>query len=92
MTLWNKTPDGNDIFLGLVTLDSSGIPVDGKQYWYQLQGRRGKDDVVSGDVLISFAKYDFFSFFQKRNVDQLRVSIALILLFIIFLINLDLMF
>jgi hypothetical protein len=58
ITLWNKTADGNDIFLGLVTLDTNGIPVDGHNNWYQLQGRRGKDDIVSGDILISFSEPD----------------------------------
>lgn len=53
VTVWTKA-DAGDRFLGLLTLDVAELPLDGSQNWYELQGRRGKDDLVSGEVCLSF--------------------------------------
>lgn len=74
ITLWNKTADGNDIFLGLVTLDTNGLPVDGKPYWYLLQGRRGKDDIVSGDIMIAFAEPEVLKTNKGAGKDAEKVA------------------
>jgi hypothetical protein len=74
ITLWNKTADGNDIFLGLVTLDTNGLPVDAQPYWYQLQGRRGKDDIVSGDIMIAFAEPDVLKTNKGAGKDAEKVA------------------
>eukprot|EP01125_Pyxidicula_operculata_P013496 TRINITY_DN4479_c2_g1_i1.p1 TRINITY_DN4479_c2_g1~~TRINITY_DN4479_c2_g1_i1.p1 ORF type:complete len:451 (-),score=104.43 TRINITY_DN4479_c2_g1_i1:62-1414(-) len=58
VTVWNKGLDANvsDEFLGLVTLDQTNMIVDGSKNWYQLNPRRGKDDLVTGEICLSFVQ------------------------------------
>jgi hypothetical protein len=57
VTIWNKQP-GQDVFLGLASIDLDTIPLDGSKNWFTLVGRRGKDDDVSGEVCIACTAYD----------------------------------
>lgn len=54
VTLWSKQQDGGDMFLGLISVDVSSLVLGDSAYWYPLQGRRGKNDVVSGEVCLAF--------------------------------------
>lgn len=52
--MWSKQQDGGDLFLGLMSLDVNQLVLDDAAYWYPLQGRRGKNDVVSGEICLAF--------------------------------------
>jgi hypothetical protein len=66
VTVWSKQQDGGDMFLGLISVDVASIVLDDAAYWYPLQGRRGKNDVVSGEVCLAFdhPPYVFMHLFQ----------------------------
>eukprot|EP01126_Amoeba_proteus_P045265 TRINITY_DN5057_c0_g4_i3.p1 TRINITY_DN5057_c0_g4~~TRINITY_DN5057_c0_g4_i3.p1 ORF type:complete len:506 (+),score=131.84 TRINITY_DN5057_c0_g4_i3:550-2067(+) len=46
--------DASDVFLGMMSVDIATVTLEDEAYWYPLQGRRGKNDVVSGEVCLSF--------------------------------------
>jgi len=50
ITVWNKQ-QGQDVFLGLVGIETEVMPLDGSRNWFSLSDR-GKNEPVSGEICI----------------------------------------